>query len=235
MATATRTEVEGNALGQRLAGLRRRLRFVATFRGTSWLLTTVLATVVVVGLADWRWHLPGLVRAVALTGLLGAAGMIIHRLLLRPLSQPADDLSLALRVEERYPILNDALASTVQFLKGAAPDGESLSLRREAVRRAMSKADGCDFSRVVDSRGLRTAGLCSLLACVAAVTFGILAPALAKTALGRLANPFGGLDWPRKTLLELGEVKTQIGRGKPYIVRGSVAGGIPNEVEAATT
>src|SRR5262249_53252282 len=174
MATATRTELDGNPLSQRLAGLRRRLRFVATFRGSSWLLTIVLATVVLVGLADWRWHLPNLVRAVALTGLLGGAGLIVYRFLIQPLSQPTDDLSMALRVEERYPILNDALASTVQFLGGAAPDGESPSLRREAVRRAVSKAEGCDFSRVVDSRGLRTAGLCSLLACAVAVMLFVM-------------------------------------------------------------
>ena len=163
---------EGTFLKQRLAALRRRIRLVATFRGTAWLLAAVLFTLLFVGLLDWRFHrvqaggqgLPGLVRAFALVGLLGGAGLLIRRLLWRPLSEPADDLSLALRVEERYPALEDALASTVQFLnRSDAPEGESASMRREAVRRTLGKLGGLDFKRVVDSRGLVPAALCAPL------------------------------------------------------------------------
>ena len=53
-----------NPLQMRLAALRRRLRFVVTFRGLCWLLTILLATASVAGWLDWRVHLPGLVRAV---------------------------------------------------------------------------------------------------------------------------------------------------------------------------
>ncbi len=116
MTSNSSREPDGMPLRKRLAGLRRRLRLVASFRGLNWLLTAVLTTAVLVGLADWQWHLPGLVRAFALSGLLAGAGVILQRFLFRPLSAPTDDLSLALRVEERYPALNDALASTVQFL-----------------------------------------------------------------------------------------------------------------------
>src|SRR5947209_996773 len=106
MTPTSRRQPEATPLRRRLAGLRRRLRFVASFRGLSWLLTAVLTTAVLVGMADWRWHLPGLVRAFALTGLLAGGGVILYRFLFRPLSSPSDDLSLALRVEERYPGLN---------------------------------------------------------------------------------------------------------------------------------
>ena len=51
---------DGGALRHRLAQLRRRLRLVATVRGGSQLLAVVLGTAVLVGLADWRWHLPDL-------------------------------------------------------------------------------------------------------------------------------------------------------------------------------
>ena len=51
---------------QRLAALRRRLRLVATCRGTGWLVAVVLVPAVVVGVLDWRFHLPALVRGVVL-------------------------------------------------------------------------------------------------------------------------------------------------------------------------
>src|SRR5262245_13226867 len=75
-------------LRSRLAALRRRLRFVATFRGVAWLVACVLATAVLTGLVDFRVHLPGLVRAFVLTGLLTSAGLIVYRFLLQPLSTP---------------------------------------------------------------------------------------------------------------------------------------------------
>jgi hypothetical protein len=224
---------EGSPLRQRLAGLRRRLRFVASFRGVSWLLTAVLATAVVAGLLDWTCHLPGLVRAFLLTGVLTGAGMIVHRFLVRPLSAPADDLSLALRIEERYPILNDALASTVQFLdRESPPEGESAGMRREAVRRTLGKAGGMDFNRVVDSRGLWTSLSCSLtsLACVA-VLFAVW-PGLVATAFARLANPFGPADWPTRTRIELEDFARRVGRNKEFVVSGHVRGVVPGQATA---
>src|SRR4051794_27151560 len=94
---------DGAHLEQRLAALRRRIWMVATFRGAAWLVAVVLFTLVCDGLLDWRLHLPSLVRAFVLVALLGGAGLVVRRLLWRPLSEPRDDLSLALRVEERYP------------------------------------------------------------------------------------------------------------------------------------
>ena len=247
MTSTPRTAPDGAPLRRRLASLRRRLRLTASFRGLSWLLTAVLATFLVAGLLDWRLHLPGLVRAFVLTGLLAGAGVIVHRLLVRPLSSPVDDLSLALRVEERYPGLNDALASTVQFLEidqarsqtgpgqEAPPEGQSPSMRREAVRRTLGKTDGIDFNRVVETHGLRTAGVCSFATLVAVMALVILWPGLAATALARLAHPFGPADWPKQTRLDLDAVAQRIGRNKEYRVHGLVHGVVPKEVSVELT
>ena len=142
-----------NPLQKRLATLRRRLRLVVTFRGVAWVCVIVLLATVLGGALDWRVHLPSLVRAVLLTATLAGAGYAAFRYLLRPLGAPVDDLSLALRVEERYPALNDALASAVQFLENP-PKAEisSASLRREAVNRALGLVRGVDFNPVIDAR-----------------------------------------------------------------------------------
>src|SRR6266536_1236338 len=98
-ATAAPAGAAETILRQRLARLRRRAVTVALVRGAAWLLTAVVLTVVVVGLADFRLHLPPLVRAGVLAGLLAGGGALLYRFTLAPLASPRDDLSLALKVE----------------------------------------------------------------------------------------------------------------------------------------
>src|SRR5262245_19869261 len=85
-------------LANRFAALRRRLRFVATVRGFSWLFAALVLILVAGGALDWWLHLPGVVRAVFLVAALAGGGVIAARYLIGPLSQPTDDLALALRV-----------------------------------------------------------------------------------------------------------------------------------------
>src|SRR5262249_41923758 len=148
-----------------------RMRSVATLRGAGWLLTALLATGLAACFLDWAVHLPALIRALILVVTLAVAGVVGYIYLLCPLTARMDDLTLALQIEERYPSLNDALASTVQFLGQTGPDitGQSVGMRREAVRRAVARAEGVDFNRVVDDRGIRTAGLSGLAAAAAAI------------------------------------------------------------------
>ena len=228
MPSVKRPVLDGALLRQRLAALRRRMRLVATVRGAGFLLTVLLATSLVAGLLDWGWHLPELVRAVVLVGTLTGGIYIAYRYLLRPLSAPSDDLSLALRVEEEYPALNDSLASTVQFLeRGAASESSSASLEREAIKRALGRAAGCDFGKVVNKRGLVWAGVSGGVFATIALVLVLLVPTLAMTALVRLANPFGGHDWPKKTQLEIDPPRQRIGRNESFEIKGLVRGVVP--------
>ncbi|HTU89828.1 MAG TPA: hypothetical protein VMF69_07015 [Gemmataceae bacterium] len=228
MPSAKRPVLDGTMLRQRLAALRRRLRLVAAVRGSGLLLTVLLATAVVAGLLDWRWHLPALVRAVVLVGTLVGGILVAYRYLFRPLSAPSDDLSLALRVEEEYPSLNDALASTVQFLeRGTQAESSSAVLEREAVKHALGRAAGCDFAKVVNKRGLAWAGVSGGVFTALTLMLIVFAPSLVATAFLRLANPFGVIEWPKKTQLEIEEPRSRIGRNEAFEVRGSVHGVIP--------
>src|SRR4051794_11591543 len=116
MAHVATPELASNPLRARLAAVRRRLFLVVGLRGVCAVAAVLAATVVAAGLIDWRFHLPNLIRALFLVGGLSGAGCLALRLLLRPLAGRTDDLSLALKVEELYPSLNDSLASTVEFL-----------------------------------------------------------------------------------------------------------------------
>ncbi len=239
MGKPVRSAFDNNPLRKRLAALRRRLRYVVTVRGVGWLLVLVLLTVATVGAADWAWHLPALFRAIVLVGLLSGAGVLAFIHLLKPLLTRMDDLTLALRVEERYPSLNDALASTIQFLEQAERKStqtdagptvkESLGLKREAARRAMQKAEGCDFNRIVDTRGMRTAGIAGCSAFAVTAVLCLIFPGIASTAIARLADPFGAHAWPSATTLELEPHRSRIGRNEAFEVKGILSGVIPEK------
>ncbi len=217
-----------NPLHNRLAALRRRLRLVVTFRGLCWLLTLLLAAGIAVGWLDWRVHLPSLVRAVLLIATLGGAGYVACRLLLWPWLTPADDLSLALRVEALYPFLKDGLASTVQFLElpETAEQYGSPELRQEVVQQSLRKVQYLDFRRVVDTRGVSSAGLSLAGVGALAVALLLLYPSVALTALERLANPFGGRAWPKRTRLEV-RAPARVARGEPVEIQATVRGEVP--------
>ncbi|MGL4552588.1 MAG: hypothetical protein ACRC33_15555, partial [Gemmataceae bacterium] len=221
---------EGDKLRGRLAALRRQLRFVAGWRGAAYLVALVLAAVLLVGLIDYLYDLYPLVRAVALAATLTGVGLVVWKSLLVPLARPADDLSLALRIEERHPTLNDALASTVQFLdQGKIPEGESAPMRREMVRRTIGRVGSLDFNKIVDRQGLRTASLGAASFLLLCAAFGWAAPELSAKAVWRLATPFSAVQWPKKTRIELEQVVRRIGRNREYRVSGVVRGVVPKE------
>src|SRR4051794_25657773 len=116
MLPATLPQFDTKRLDRRLGRLRRRLRIVTAAQGVLALIAVVAGGAAIAGLLDWRFQLPALVRALALVALVSAAGYVLIRRLFVPLRAPADNLRLALRLEERNPELNDVLASAVQFL-----------------------------------------------------------------------------------------------------------------------
>ncbi len=222
---APRPAADTRPLRQRLAALRRRLRRTAVVRGVSWLVLFTVVMAAAACLLDIFLALPSLARAALLVGWLAGAGLIARRHLYRPLAQRCDDLSLALRVEQRFPSLNDALASTVQFLDAPAGEGgDSAGLRREAVKRALDRAKAFDFNRVVDGRGLRTAACGAVAAVAAAVTLTLIFPDPALSALVRLANPFNNRD---QSTLEVDSPRERVALEETYEVQGHVRGVLP--------
>jgi hypothetical protein len=229
--TAVRARPNPESLRQRLGVVRRRLRLVAATRGIGWLISASLVPLLVGGLLDWRFQLPPLVRGVLLVATLAMAGTVAVRYLFRPMAGQTDDLTLALRIEERFPGFNDALASTVQFLGRAEGDVplESESLRRAAIEGTLGRAQGLDFTRVVDSRGLRSAVLTAAMVVAAFVALAVVFPVTARTALVRIADPFGRHEWPRQTQIEVVTPRERIGRNEAFEVRAALHGVIPDQ------
>jgi hypothetical protein len=232
MALATVTPprpVDATVLRKRLAAVRGRLRFVHLVRGIGWVVGVALLSIVVAGLLDYRYVLPSLIRAILLVGSLVGASLVALHYLIRPLSARTDDLTLALQIEERYPALNDCLATAVQFMEqgDAVPEGESGAMRRGALRQTLQKAAGCDFFRIVDGRGMRLAALTGVLAVAAVVVLGLLYPVPAATAAFRFFDPFGQHAWPGETQLMIEEPPSRVAVNQPFDIKGTVRGMIP--------
>lgn len=109
-------------LESRIKKLRNSLRRLLRLHGLSWLVGILVPLVILAGAADWLFHLDFVIRAVLLSSLVGGAAWLAYRRVVRPLVIRFNDLDIALRIEERWPGLNDRLASTIQFLHMDARD-----------------------------------------------------------------------------------------------------------------
>ncbi len=109
-------------LESRIGALRASLRRLLALHGLSWVLGLTLPLLIVAGFADWLFHLDSVIRAVILAAVIGTVLFLIYGRVLRPLFVRFADLDIAMRIEERWPGLNDRLASTIQFLRMDAGD-----------------------------------------------------------------------------------------------------------------
>jgi hypothetical protein len=205
--------------------LRRGWRRFLVVAGVGSVVAAALGAGIVCVCIDALIHLPALVRAAALVALLIAGGLAGRRLVrrLRPLG---DDLALALRVEELFPTLDDALASSMQFERQRFG---SPALRQATLRRASREAEKCDFRDLIDRRPAGRAFAAAFVAVAAAVTLACLHPATAQTGLLRLIDPFGDHPWPPQTMLTV-EAPEWLPLGEAFVLRGGITGVIPERV-----
>jgi hypothetical protein len=216
-----------NPLLSRLATLRRRVRLLEGWQGICALLTVIVGAVLLAGLLDWWVQLPSLIRGGLLVAIVTASGVLAYRYLFVPLRSPCDDLTLALRIEEEFPELNDALASTVQFLTEPADSpgaaSSSQAMRKKAVQQTALKAEQYDFSRIISYRGAIVLGVSLLAVAAVAAHFAYRHAEFSGIALLRLADPFGGHTW---TTVDVNAPK-RIAVGQAFAVKATLAGVIP--------
>jgi hypothetical protein len=231
--------LDARHLVSRIATLRARVRRLLALHGLGWVVGVVVPLVVLAGLADYWIHFDAGVRLTLLLALAGLTGWLFYRRVVVPLVVRFDDLDIALRIEERWPGLNDRLASTVQFLTVSGKDDDrfgSQALREATVRQTLEQVRSIDFRDVVERRptmralGLAAGALTVLLAVVAAE------PALSGIAARRLFLPFGPDRWPQMTHLTLltKETPRKVARGEPFTLAVAVAEGerVPSSARA---
>ena len=170
--------------------------------------------------------------------LVGAALYMGYRRVLRPLFVRFADLDIAMRIEERWPGLNDRLASTIQFVRLDAKDARhgSVALREATIRQAVEEAGAIDFREVIEPRPvLRALAVAAGALCLGAALL-MAAPVPSRIAMTRLFVPFGTTNWPRQTHLVLDEGQTtlKVARGDSFTLSVKVRPGdkVPESAQA---
>jgi hypothetical protein len=130
----------------------------------------------------------------------GLAYSVIRPLLYRPTL-----VNLALRVEERFPLLSDRLISALQLQKQfvSNPEGYSLEMIDAVVYQAEKLSADLDFKSMVDKRNLRKLGRVTGTLTVVLLTFALIFPGNFKLALYAFSNPLTELEEPAKFLFEI--------------------------------
>ncbi len=217
-------------LEQKLAALRRRMRWMTVVYAVSVVAAAVLATLTVLGACDYLFRLQdrGL-RVIASLVLLGVAVWMLYRYAAAMLLTTVRHADLALCVQRRFPGLNDGLISAVEFLDHGDDDtaAGSPALRRAVVEHVTAETQRLDFAQAISVRPAMRAALLLSLTCVVAGSLVALAPAVTRVAVVRLLNPFGNAVWPRANHLAIRRPQERVARGQAFQVEIVDADGTP--------
>ena len=120
---------------------------------------------------------------------------IIRPLLLQPSLE-----KLALKVEEKYPHLQDRLISALQLQRQfeANPEGYSLDMIEAVSYQADKISRDLDFKAVVDQRNLIKFGKLSFSLALVLIIFGVLFPGNFRETLSAFSNPLEKINLPPK-------------------------------------
>jgi len=189
--------------------------------GIGWSVTAVVAAVIMMGATDYlfRFQDRGL-RVICSLLVLAAMAWAGYRFLYLPLFVRLRDVDLALKLQRRFPGLEDRLVSAVEFLRQSEDDplAGSAALRRVVIARTTSETEQIDFGDVLDRRPPIRATMASVIVCLVAAILLIHEPLClsSRVALARLVNPFGSTSWPRKNHLQLAERVRRVARGQAF-------------------
>jgi hypothetical protein len=223
-----------SGLADHLGDLGRARKRVAVAGGAFAMVAAALGLTLAACALDAAVHLPPLARAFALVVNLTAAAVVWLRGPARAIRLHTDPLAIALELEDRFPNLNDSLASAVSFLEVREVPAPGSRLRAAAVRTAERLVERHDLSRLVPtSRLWRSAWACCVVV-AAAVPLALWNTGRAGVAVVRLADPFGAHPWPAKTRIEIlapQPIPHRMPKGDALEVRFVVRGEIPGHAE----
>ena len=206
---------------EKIAVLQRQLVWRHRATAICWIAATTLTAACVLGLIDYlvRFADSGL-RIMASAALLAAAAWAVYYWWLRTKRQRIGQLSVARRVESRFPQLRDALASAVEFLNQPEEDltAGSAQLRRLVIAEAQSAVEQLPLNDVIDRRPLRRSARWLLAPLIVLALCSLWDATAVQTALVRLVAPLGATEWPRDHHLVFRKVLTRLAVGQDFEV-----------------
>ena len=195
---------------------------------------TIIGVALLLGSIDYFVRLddPGL-RIMATTALTAAGLWAVYHWWYSRARNRFATLSVARRVETRFPQLQDSLASALEFLQQSEDDrtAGSAQLRRHVVTEAQTAVEGLPLDAVIDRRPLRRATTWLAIALAAVALCLVIDARAVGTAIARLASPLGTAEWPRQHHLEFCNPPTRLAAGQTFEAELiDSAGELPDDV-----
>jgi len=208
-----------------LQDLRRKIRLMSLIYGTGIVIAAAVGLLLALTLLDYILNLPSGPRVVLLLAAAVALGWVAVRFVVRPLTARFTLRDVASRMERAFPIFDDRLRSTVDFLEQGTPGSEVMKQR--VIRETANLAGEVDLNQALVYRPVWYSTAMGAGAVVLLIILSMLLPAVYRdTAMARLFAPFGGAAWPKKTAIELiGEVPARVPVGHRIPVRMHLAKG----------
>jgi hypothetical protein len=224
------------SLTESLEILGRAHRLARLVRASAQLFLVFMLPLLTLGLADALWHLPAGLRALGLVMTLLATTWTFRRQWWTAWQTRTDPLAVALTLEERYPQLQDTLASAVTFLQRLNPDRlESPQQFSTAVIRAARRwYERTDLQSWIPTGAAWRATWYALIVLAVASVVTLVDSQRAVVALLRFIEPYGAHPWPPRTRIEIIEpqvLPTRLARGESWTLVFVVQGLLPEQAE----
>ncbi|MEX0585424.1 MAG: hypothetical protein WD176_02180, partial [Pirellulales bacterium] len=221
-------------LALKVAGVARRARRLRWLFGMGRVAAVVLAGGVLLALADFqfRYQDPGL-RILST----GALGLVVAWGLWRYLSplvrRGPSRLTVARRIEQRFPQLSDSLSSSIDFLERPEndPTSGSPALQAAVIRDTTERIAEVDLHEVIDPWPTRRAVMMASLTVLVVAMLWTQSPESVQLATARLIKPLEPQPWPKRHALSFEAPPTRLALGRPFDVELTDRNGtLPDEV-----
>ncbi len=231
------TTLEPGAIERKVLGpltrLRARLRLYALTVGIASLLVYLLCASIVQFALDYSFRLPLDMRAALLAVVVGGAGWLIYRRIIKPLRVSFGHNEVAAIVERRDPGLRSLLVSAVQFAQGqvGAEASNSRTFVERVIAEACARADRIRFTEALD-HGLARSRM-FVIVVVFAVWVGAFGLSPEEMGIWFDRNVLlGHAEWKQRThlIVELPHGVLTGARGDDIEIRARAEGDVPRAV-----
>ncbi|MEC8337869.1 MAG: hypothetical protein VXZ84_06985 [Planctomycetota bacterium] len=195
-----------------IRAVRRRAWIAKILYGGGWIFSIITLWLLLIASVDFMLRQNDRLSRMTLSLVFALAVVTwIGRLVLPLIRKPLTDLSLAQRIQHRFPALRHKIATAVEFLEAEkTATVDSGPMRRVVIQEASEALQKLPVREVVHYRHATIAMITGLLSIATLSIVAFLLPVGAGIAFERLVNPFSDTVWPRVNELEFQNTPSHI-------------------------
>ena len=209
------------SLERTISSVRRRVRRLLLLHALGRVIAIALTVAGLIMLCDYVVHFEDRgIRVIASLSAIGALVWSVVHFLLPALTARFDEVDVALKVEKRFPLLANRLASTIEFLKQPEDDpvAGSGSLRRAVIHQTASEIEALDLRDAVRSAPAARSAVTAAVVCLLFAILFVLNPESMRIAMARLAQPYADVKWPQTNHLAFRDPVRRVALGQTFEV-----------------